>query len=686
MKPLGKIISGIAVLSMLSAFSVSASAAEATLAGDLNNDGAVNLLDFMIMKQYIVGDSTLDEQALANADMNSSGDINIFDAVLLARQLVSAAPDVSEEESTITLLGDSIETSSSTVAIDGSVATISVPGVYTITGTLNDGQIIVDVDKDKYPDGKVELSLEGTEISCSNNSPIYIASIDDECVITAKKGTDNIISDGTSYVNADEDSGAIYSKDDLKFKGKGNLTVNGNCADGIVSKNDIKIYNGNITVNAVDDGIRGKDSVRIGNPDDLGTEGAYDNLSVTVTTTSGDGIKSTNSTDEGKGFITVNGGTINVKSYADGFQAEQALTVNGGTIDIYTYEGSSFTGNSSSGNWGFGGGGMQEGNSNSTDISAKGLKSEGTLDITDGTITIDSSDDSLHCAGNMTVTGGNLTLSTADDGMHSDTGLTIGTEGSDDLSSPYIDILTSYEGVEGVDVTVNSGSVMITASDDGYNAAGGTDNSGSTSPGGWGQGGGFGGGSQTLVFNGGFTYVNAGGDGLDSNGTLTVNDGYVFVSQTGGGNSPIDCDTTWTYNGGVVVAGGSSDMFSESIPQTYSYVASSGLSISAGTTVSFADSSNNVIATMTFANSANAMVMCDSSGSVTAYTGGTVDGAEYFSVSKANENMVAGHGGTISGGTQLEANNNGGGNWGGGGNPGGRTMAPNKNMAPKAPF
>ena len=57
--------------------------------------------------------------------------------------------------------------------------------------------------------------------------------------------------DGTSYTNADEDSGAIYSKDDIKFKGKGNLTVNGNCADGIVGKDDVKIYNGNITVNAV---------------------------------------------------------------------------------------------------------------------------------------------------------------------------------------------------------------------------------------------------------------------------------------------------------------------------------------------------------------------------------------------------------------------------------------------------
>ena len=89
----------------------------------------------------------------------------------------------------------------------------------------------------------------------------------------AKSGTENTISDGASHTDTYTDSdgntnqinSAIFARDDLKIKGTGSLTVNGNTADGIVSKNDLKIYNGNITVNAVDDAVRGKDSVTVGN-------------------------------------------------------------------------------------------------------------------------------------------------------------------------------------------------------------------------------------------------------------------------------------------------------------------------------------------------------------------------------------------------------------------------------------
>ena len=133
-------------------------------------------------------------------------------------------------------------------------------------------------------------------------------------------------------------TGAIFSRDDLKLKGKGTLIVNGNTEDGIVCKNDLKIWNGSITVNAADDGIRGNDSVRIGDPD--ATD--YSTLSVTVNTnngsTGGDGIKS-NSTETDKGYITINGGTVNINSYADGIQAEQTFTMDGGDLNITTYSG-----------------------------------------------------------------------------------------------------------------------------------------------------------------------------------------------------------------------------------------------------------------------------------------------------------------------------------------------------------
>lgn len=578
--------------------------------------------------------------------------------------------------------------SPSNLTISGATATITTSSEISVSGESDSGQIIVNVDKTAEPEGLVTLNLEGLTLSNSSAAPIYVEAIGDEAVISAKNGTTNTISDGTSHTDTYTDSegnveavnGAIFSRDDLKLKGKGTLIVNGNTEDGIVCKNDLKLWNGSITVNAVDDGIRGNDSVRIGDPDDTD----YSNLNITVNTnngsTGGDGIKS-NSTETDKGYITINGGTVNINSYSDGIQAEQAFTMNGGDLTIYTYQGSSYGGSStSSGNPGWGGGMGNQGNTNSTDVSAKGIKavglydstgttyqSGGNLTINGGTLNIDSSDDCLHCAGTMDLLGGTMTLASGDDGMHSDTTLNIGAPDGE-YDTPCIDITKSYEGVEAVDITLNSGSVMITSSDDGYNAAGGTDGSGNTGNGGWGQGGWGGGmssgGNQTLTINGGYTYVNAGGDGLDSNGTLTVNGGYVFVSQTGGGNSPIDCDTTWNYNGGIVIAGGNSDMFHESIPASYSFLTTT--SIQAGTAVTFTDSNGTVLATMTFANASAEMVMCAPDSSVTCYTGGTVSGATYFATSTANTNMKAGWGGTISGGTTVSQSSGGNqGGWGG---------------------
>ena len=580
----------------------------------------------------------------------------------------------------------------SNLTISGANVTITASSEISVSGESTSGQLAVNVDKTAEPEGKVVLNLEGLTLSNSSAAPIYVEAIGDEVQISAKNGTTNTISDGTShtdtYVDSDGNTntvnGAIFSRDDLKLKGKGTLIVNGNTEDGIVCKNDLKIWNGNITVNAADDGIRGNDSVRIGDPD----AADYSSLSVTVNTNNGssggDGIK-TNSDEDGKGYVTINGGTVNIDSYADGIQAEQTFTMNGGELNITTYQGSNFTGSASGGNGGWGGGmGGNDGNSNKTDISAKGIKAVGVYDeagttwqsggdliVNGGTITIDSSDDSLHCGGDMQLLGGSMTLATADDGAHSDHALTIGSTGGD-YDAPYVNITKSYEGIEGVDITQNSGTVMVTSSDDGYNAAGGADSSGNNNSGGWGQGswGGPGGGSssdgsQTMTFNGGYAYVNAAGDGMDSNGNIYFNGGYVFVSQTGGGNGPLDCgdsNNSITYSGGTVIAAGSSDMFET--PSSYSFLSTT--SVSAGQTITFTDASGNVLATFTLPNGSAEMVMCSQESSVTCYTGGTLSGTTYFA-SQDSTNRC-GYGGTISGGTAVSASSGGNSDPGGGGN------------------
>lgn len=656
-------------------------AVSVSVIGDANCDGVFDVADVKALQNWLLRRGTLTPEGCANADMNQDGIVNIYDFALMKRALLKQADSEKETNTSpqsddfivtsIAFASDSVTLTNEEGAVvsadnatnlsvsDNTYVKITVPGEYSITGFCDNGQIIVDVDKTAYSDGKVELSLSGVTLSNTQSAPVYVASIGKECVISAKKDTVNTISDGTahsdSYQNSDgetkEINAAIFARDDLKFKGKGTLIVNGNTECGIVSKNDIKIWNSTLTVNAVKTGIKGKDSVRIGDPD----ETEYDNLIVTVTTQTGDGIKSTDddetSTD---GFVRINGGTVKVHSYSDCIQATKSVEINGGDIDLYSYEGGDYTGtgSSSSGNqggWGgFGGfGGMNDGNSNKTDDSAKGLKSVGDLTINGGTLNIDTSDDALHCAGTLTVNGGTITISTADDGMHSDNYLIV--NGGD------IRINKSYEGVEGASITVNDGTIHVVSSDDGFNAAG---NKTSLS-------------DYTLVINGGYIFVKNGGDGMDSNGTTTITGGTLLVAgPTGGGDSPLDSEHGITYTGGIVMAVGSSQaMWREDIVGNINGDCWINTNIGTETLLTVTDQNGTVLSAFQIPlnNISIGMVYCNnavSSDSMQVYAGGTYSGT-------LNEDGY-GEGGSISGGTLLSQDTSSSSQPGGpGNNPGG---------------
>lgn len=570
----------------------------------------------------------------------------------------------------VTLNGTSIEsnTPSDIATVDNNVLYILKEGSYSVSGEAKEVQIVVRVDKTENPDSVVELNLEGADISNSKTAPIYVESIGDEVQIVAKNGTVNTISDGTehtqTYTDADGNTntieGAIFARDDIKFKGSGTLTVNGNTDDAIVCKNDIKIYNGNITVNAVDDGIRAKDSVTIGND----TAADYSNLKLTVKTTQGDGIKSTSTdadTTKQYGIVTINGGTVDITSYADGIQAEQDVVINGGEINIYTYEGSSFAGTAggttSTNPWGGGRpggmGGMQDGNSNKTDISAKGIKAVGIYDaagttwqsggnitINGGNITIDSSDDCIHCGGNINISGGAFKLSSADDALHSDHDLTLGKENGS-ASDFGIYAAKCYEGVEGKNIYQHSGTVIVKADDDGYNAAGGSDGSGNMNPGGWNPGGGFGSaGDNMLQITGGIAIVQSASgdhDAFDSNGSITVSGGVVVAN----GNEPLDCDGTKNTSGGTVAT-----------------VSQGGSTVSAGTQFTIADESGNVVVSFTTMQAMGSPSLSNSS--LKCYTGGTISGGADLITLDDSQSVYAS--GTISGGTAVAAGSSSGGN------------------------
>lgn len=200
-----------------------------------------------------------------------------------------------------------------TVVASGNVLTIVKAGLYRVSGTLDDAQLRISVAKEE----QVDIIFAGINITCKTSAPFYVESAD-KVRITLEKGTDNVLTDASNYVLAagvKKPNACLYSSDDLLIKGSGSLTVNANYNNGIGVKNDLKIKDGNITVNAPNNAIKGNGSITV--------EGG------TIHARGADGFKS-DSIMEGKGFISILGGTISIVAGDDGLQAESAVTIAAG--------------------------------------------------------------------------------------------------------------------------------------------------------------------------------------------------------------------------------------------------------------------------------------------------------------------------------------------------------------------
>lgn len=269
-------------------------------------------------------------------------------------------------------------------------------------------------------------------------------------------------------------------------------------------------------------------------------------------------------TINGEGKLTVTANT------GHGIVSKDDLVITGGSFTLTTGDGSAnaSTGkggkiNRDWGNWGGRGGRRTPSGGSSADTSktpagsgsesssAKGLKSDSSIAVNNGSITIDSSDDAIHSDGQVTVADGSIAITSGDDGIHAGSSLQI--------SGGTVNVSKSYEGLEGMTIDISGGDVSVTASDDGLNAAGGNDGSSVNGRPGQNQ---FA--AQEGVYiriSGGKVTVNASGDGIDSNGDVTVSGGETYVSgSTGNGNAALDYNGEATVTGGVFIAAGMSGM------------------------------------------------------------------------------------------------------------------------------
>lgn len=192
---------------------------------------------------------------------------------------------------------------------------------------------------------------------------------------------------------------------------------------------------------------------------------------------------------------------------------------------------------------GMGGGGFQDGNTDKVEYSTKGIKAANEIVINGGFITVKSYDDALHAnndgslengntpKGDITINGGTLELYSNDDGIHADATLTV--------NGGNINLTNSYEGLEGNKIILVDGMVSVIAKDDGINA---TASSGTG-----------------VHIKGGYLYIYCTGDGIDSNSRtsysgIVFDEGNVLVISNSGGNSAIDTEQGYTYNGGKILA------------------------------------------------------------------------------------------------------------------------------------
>lgn len=537
----------------------------------------------------------------------------------------------SEEDILIDLANKTVTNNNGYVAIDSDALYILASGTYTLSGDYT-GRVIISGE-----DAEVELILNGVSIQSDNYAPIVGYNLGD-LKITAKKGTENTVSD----LRTTEGSfnSAIYADCDLDLKGKGTLNITSSLNNGIHTKDDLKIKNLTLNVTAPNNAIKGNDSVTI------------EEANVTAISSSGDAIKTTNSdvSSKGKqrGTVTINGGTVNLYAAYDGIDASYDvvitnspnITINTDSYSEYSSEisntqtstfylrldnnitsatitatlsdGSTKTIKGTSISSGFGRnylsfalpsnitsykitatvsgttyetdnmnlntkydciyislrngtlltsyetyqtttrpgmggpGGMNDGNSNKSSYSSKGIKADNTITIDSGDITISSHDDGIHAnadvtlengntgLGNISISGGNLEIVSDDDGIHADYKL--------DVTGGYIVVKESYEALEANIITFDGGVIEANASDDGINATNKIEDA-------------------YIYFKSGTVYVNASGDGLDSNGYIVMTGGNVIaIGPTNGGNGVLDFDNTFTMTGGNLLAAGCSGM------------------------------------------------------------------------------------------------------------------------------
>ncbi|MBP3217979.1 MAG: carbohydrate-binding domain-containing protein, partial [Lachnospiraceae bacterium] len=272
-------------------------------------------------------------------------------------------------------------------------------GYYVITGTLDDGSIIVDA----YQTSDVWILFDNVSITCSDDAALQVDQADN-LFLTLKEGTVNTLTSGAEYTTEainDGSGGVIYAHDDLTINGSGSLIITGEYKHGIECNDELLLTGGQITIDVPGDGLHVNDSIRISNTDltiNAGDDAIHCDMEIIVV----DGNILIESCYEGLEApqITVLDGSITIYPEDDGFNA------NGGT-DLFGAMGYHTVSDTDTG-------------AAATDVSTD---EQPWINISGGEITIINENgrdaDGLDSNGDIYISGGTVLISVTDSGSNS---------------------------------------------------------------------------------------------------------------------------------------------------------------------------------------------------------------------------------------------------------------------------
>ena len=328
---------------------------------------------------------------------------------LFSARDLSASYD--EEVFSITLSGNTASTDSDHVTVSGGTVTVNGPGTYLVSGTLANGGIVVNADKQD----KVQLVLNDVSISSDTGAAIYVAQAD-KVFVTLAEGTSSTLTNGGRFAqDADgEIDAVIYAKDDLTLNGSGSLTINSPAGHGIVGKDDVTVTGGSYAITSPDSAMTANDTLAVAG-------GSFQ------ITTNKDGLHSENIDDDTLGAIYITGGSFVIRAGDDAMHAESLLQIDGGSLDITAAEGLEATYIH-----------INDGqiNISATDDGVNAARKSSaytpTVEISGGTLTVTmgpGDTDGIDSNGNLIITGGTVNVTAASafdyDGTASFTGGTV---------------------------------------------------------------------------------------------------------------------------------------------------------------------------------------------------------------------------------------------------------------------